>query len=122
MNISYRKIYEDYFRIKIPAGYDIHHIDRNRGNNDIKNLILLPKELHQRLHNIQTGYICDKSMQFLWLGSNLLCGAIHDEFLAYAEIYRDLFPWVSAREIEILNVQSGFRGVSGVPNNYNQFR
>lgn len=82
----------------------------------------MPKELHQRLHNIQTGYICDKSMQFLWLGSNLLCGAIYDEFLVYAEIYRDLLPWVFAREIELLNVMSGFSGVQGTLNNYNKFR
>ena len=30
--------------------FEVHHIDGNRNNNDVLNLILLPKELHQRLH------------------------------------------------------------------------
>ena len=30
---------------------EIHHIDRNRDNNDISNLILLPDYLHHELHN-----------------------------------------------------------------------
>lgn len=34
--------------------FEVHHIDGNRKNNDIWNLLLLPKELHQRLH--QSGW------------------------------------------------------------------
>lgn len=35
---------------EIPEGYDIHHIDFNKNNNDISNLIALPKSVHQSLH------------------------------------------------------------------------
>ena len=48
--MNYRKKYEDYCNIKIPNGYEIHHIDFNRENNDIMNLVLLPKELHNEYH------------------------------------------------------------------------
>lgn len=50
--VNYRKLYEDYYNISIPDRYDIHHIDRDRGNNEIDNLILLPKELHNRYHKV----------------------------------------------------------------------
>lgn len=31
-------------------GYDIHHIDFNRSNNNIKNLVSLPKRVHADYH------------------------------------------------------------------------
>lgn len=48
---SYRRTYEMYCG-KIPKGYEIHHIDFNHYNNDICNLVALPKELHQKYHKI----------------------------------------------------------------------
>lgn len=52
--MSYRKIYEVHFG-PIPVdedgrSYDIHHIDRNRKNNDPSNLIALSLEAHYKLH------------------------------------------------------------------------
>lgn len=38
--------------------YEIHHIDKNHNNNDIKNLIPVPKELHQNYH--QCAYSANK--------------------------------------------------------------
>lgn len=36
----------------IPEGYEVHHIDRNPGNNDIENLRLMTAEEHRDLHNV----------------------------------------------------------------------
>ena len=36
---------------KIPDGYDIHHIDNNKQNNNISNLECLPKSEHTRLYS-----------------------------------------------------------------------
>jgi hypothetical protein len=52
--MNYRKIWENYHG-KIPFDsdgrvYDIHHIDGNRKNNDINNLICLSLEDHYKLH------------------------------------------------------------------------
>ncbi len=51
MGVSYTKTYEKHHNIKIPKGFEIHHIDANRNNNNIDNLIMLPKEFHRALHN-----------------------------------------------------------------------
>lgn len=50
---DYRKIYADYFGIKWDRSmFEVHHLDRNRENNDINNLVLLPKKLHKEYHKI----------------------------------------------------------------------
>ena len=40
---------------EIPDGYDIHHIDFDKNNNDISNLVALPKSIHQSLHARKNG-------------------------------------------------------------------
>jgi len=34
----------------VPEGYDIHHIDFDRHNNDISNLIAIPRQQHKKYH------------------------------------------------------------------------
>jgi len=44
----------------VPEGYEIHHIDFNKYNNDISNLIALPREQHKKYHacvNYMTGIV-----------------------------------------------------------------
>lgn len=47
---NYRLKYKRYYGIDFDNKYDVHHIDFDRTNNDISNLILLPKELHAKYH------------------------------------------------------------------------
>lgn len=50
-NTDYLKFYEDYFGIRWNRDkYEVHHIDHNRQNNAIENLILLPRKVHRHLH------------------------------------------------------------------------
>lgn len=37
---------------EIPDGYDVHHIDGNRQNNSIHNLMLIEHSEHMRIHNL----------------------------------------------------------------------
>lgn len=37
----------------IPKGSDIHHIDNNKCNNNIENLVMITKEQHGRIHSKQ---------------------------------------------------------------------
>ena len=50
--MNYREKYKRFFGIKFGSDYVIHHIDFDRKNNDISNLLLLPKELHAKYHLI----------------------------------------------------------------------
>ena len=34
----------------VPEGYDIHHIDHDKSNNDIENLVAIPESEHRKLH------------------------------------------------------------------------
>lgn len=40
----------EYWNGEIPAGYEVHHKDRNKNNNEITNLQLLTTEQHRRIH------------------------------------------------------------------------
>lgn len=50
--MHYRKIWEK-TNGKIPDGYEIHHIDGNRSNNDIQNLKLVSLQEHLEIHRSQ---------------------------------------------------------------------
>lgn len=50
---DYRKIYANYYCVEWDSKlFEVHHIDRNRENNDVHNLVLLPKKLHKEYHRI----------------------------------------------------------------------
>lgn len=53
---DYRKLYAETFGITWDhKEMEVHHIDRDRTNNDIENLILLPSHLHDYLHTAFYG-------------------------------------------------------------------
>ena len=60
---DYRKYYAQYYNIQWDSSlFDVHHIDRNRDNNDIRNLVLLPRELHKELHQVYNEF--DRMLAF----------------------------------------------------------
>jgi len=67
--MNYRKIYEKHFNLSLPKNFDVHHIDGDRCNNKIKNLIPLPKKFHKCLHN-WVGLIDRESIESLLLWYN----------------------------------------------------
>lgn len=42
---------------KLPRKHDIHHIDHNKLNNNLSNLMLMPKSDHMSLHRAQTAWL-----------------------------------------------------------------
>ncbi len=40
----------EFYNGKIPKGYHIHHIDMNKDNNEIENLVMLSASEHEKLH------------------------------------------------------------------------
>ena len=51
---NYREKYKRHYGIDFDKNYAVHHIDGNRQNNDIKNLVLLPTRLHSKYHFLKT--------------------------------------------------------------------
>lgn len=54
--MHYRRIWEIANNKKIPSGYEIHHIDGNRKNNDPNNLKLVSIEEHLEIHKQQEDW------------------------------------------------------------------
>lgn len=46
----HRYVWETETGNKIPKGYDVHHVDRNKDNNDIDNLLLISNTDHLTIH------------------------------------------------------------------------
>jgi hypothetical protein len=54
--MHYRKIWETHHKIKIPEGFEIHHIDGDRDNNLIENLKCVSIEEHLEIHKKQEDW------------------------------------------------------------------
>ena len=47
---NYRKLYKEHYGIEFGEDMAVHHIDFDRSNNNIDNLLLMPRTLHQKYH------------------------------------------------------------------------
>ena len=50
---KHRRIYEDYYNVRLPSDVEIHHIDGDHGNNDVSNLKQVSIEEHYQIHYSQ---------------------------------------------------------------------
>lgn len=50
--MKYRDYYKSFFKIEFDGLFDVHHLNCNRNDNNISNLLLLPNCLHRTTHNI----------------------------------------------------------------------
>lgn len=100
-NIDYRKYYEDYYGINIQDGFVIHHIDGNRNNNRIDNLLMLPNELHARYHFYKN--------HFIYMNFELqLFGKKESAWLrGYADIIEECEKYLSMKYEQDLKIHQG---------------
>ena len=56
-NTIYRRIYEEHHGVKLPKGMHVHHIDGNRANNHIDNLLACTPQEHARIHMEQGDFV-----------------------------------------------------------------
>lgn len=52
---DYRAKFKRYYDIEFGSDYDIHHIDLNHNNDDIDNLMVVPKNIHKKYHEYLYG-------------------------------------------------------------------
>jgi hypothetical protein len=48
--MDYRKLYKEFYEIEFPTSMEVHHINGDREDNSIHNLLLLPKDTHNKMH------------------------------------------------------------------------
>lgn len=56
MRLAHHIVWEDK-NGPIPDGYEIHHIDRDKKNNDLENLRMLTISEHQKIHSNNYGLL-----------------------------------------------------------------
>lgn len=118
---NYRKYYADYFGIEIPKEYHIHHLDRDRNNNNIRNLILLPKEVHEKVHKLSEEFSAYNIGNLTRsVGNPHIIGYVWDAIDEAYEIWGQLYYWSAARENEMMAKASGGKNI--YPENYDYFR
>ena len=47
---QYRSKYSAYLGVEIPNSHDVHHLDHDRSNDDVSNLVAIPRKLHKLYH------------------------------------------------------------------------
>ncbi len=63
----YRTIYKNHYGVKLRRGYLIHHIDGNHNNNEIENLIEIPKYTHRWIHKKDNVHLIGMDKELLKL-------------------------------------------------------
>lgn len=112
--MDYRKFYEQQTKRKVPSDFDVHHIDLNHENNDINNLVAIPKELHIEFHStynhiylpvdkselLPQGLLGKKGNGFNWFVFRQFelyyknCEAV-SEWIDYRDSLRGLIPFMN---------------------------
>ncbi len=103
---DHKKKYEEYFGLKLSELFDVHHIDGNRGNNDIDNLLALPKGTHQKYHELKL--VIDS----LKIQTEIPTGIFGHGYSEYAIkmlsefglIYKECLKWQSYKQFLLGNI------------------
>ena len=98
--MNYRKIYEMETKTKVPVSFDIQHLDFNRENNNISNLVALPCDLHSKFHKTYNAlYIPDKSD--LIPKNSFQTGIVNicmQTITEYNIVYSEVISWITYRD------------------------
>ena len=104
---NYRKKYLEYFGLEDDKNFQVHHLDLNIDNNNIYNLVLLPKNVHKRFHffiaefrNKEKGIVTlDLSNPFKSMLEIETCAKI-------LPILKEIKKWENIRDLNIIDIQS----------------
>jgi hypothetical protein len=62
-NKNHRKIYQEFYGVKLDPKMDIHHIDGNHHNDDPKNMIDVTKREHGWLHRLENQHLMNETRE-----------------------------------------------------------
>ena len=102
---NYKKLYEKLTNKKVPLWFDIHHIDMNRQNNNIENLIAIPKQLHKDLHKINFDIKVDLNFNkdiFTW---NWYSDFVFNEIIKWKNVYDEYYKWLAYKSFLLWEIR-----------------
>ena len=97
--MDYRRFYIDVLNIEeLSQKFVIHHIDYNRNNNKLSNLVALPRKLHNDLHEYYNKLFINISFDKELKGI-IDSGNGYNSFLLmfikeYCEVYEEATKWL----------------------------
>lgn len=94
---NYREKYKRYYGIDFDTNYVIHHIDENRRNNNIDNLLLLPMYLHSKYHAYKdalNNYTMDGLCLDLTYSGSKLRGYQLSQLDELREVLNEVQEWI----------------------------
>lgn len=108
--MDYRSYYEKMCDLKIPRNCEIHHINFNREDNNIRNLVMLPsklhKDYHKKLENLKNSrFKLDEQIKsIIDFGINyndFVLSERYKEAKAFVEVWYECIPFVSYRDYKL---------------------
>lgn len=119
--MDYRKYFENTLGIAVPEDFDIHHIDFNRENNSIKNLVAVPRKLHKQFHFYHK--LVKSRFDQLYINGivycTTFCGIDSNEleinnfikdYRKYLKVFYDMCSYVNKKENILNNIPTCYIG------------
>lgn len=93
---NYRKLFEQSYNIKIPDDMEIHHIDLDHNNNELENLMIIPKELHNEYHKVLSEFERTRIQIINIITGNELNNIVESEniLISFLEIKKKCNKWL----------------------------
>ncbi len=105
-----RKIYAEMTKCEVPFNFQIHHIDGDRANNDIKNLVALPKSLHSKYHRLKPPEMhLDFRLKAINESGSAYLGWFIQQLEGFEDVYNKCIVWVDYREYLLGNLPNIFK-------------
>jgi len=97
----YKQFYKSNFFVDIDNDkFVVHHIDFDRGNNDISNLLVLPAALHKRYHTA----LAEIPRHEVYIPYRIVTNRLNSESFNYGllrdymEVYAECMKWMERKE------------------------
>lgn len=100
-NVDYRQLYKDHYGLEFGNDMAVHHIDFDRSNNSIDNLLLLPRSLHSKYHFVYSmlfGLKCDQDLKDELKLTGPMVPTHYSQWLRkMAETLDEVQPWIAMK-------------------------
>jgi hypothetical protein len=100
--VDYRQLYKDHYGIEFGRDMVVHHIDFDRSNNSISNLLLLPNNVHSKYHMMYSRLFgldgnndLSKDLQLTNLSALIY---YLNSFSGMSDALADVMPWMRMKE------------------------